>query len=106
MENRDRDRVGYPREGVRESGESETMFGIDGELGIDEEKDGLLDGVQSGEGPPIGSAELHLHQTFWIHVHAKQYVFVVDSRRFQTVPAATAAAIPFNPFHSIPIPPI
>lgn len=92
-------RVTYPRDGVGESSESETVIGIDGEFGVDEENDGLLDGVQAGEGSSVGtSGTFHLHQGLGIDVHAQEYVFVVNSRRLQTVPAASLtppAPIPF-----------
>lgn len=56
------------------------MFGVDGEFGVDEEKDGLLDGVQAGERSAIWAGEFHFDKGFWINVYAKQYVLVAYPR--------------------------
>lgn len=64
------------------------MFGIDGELGVYEEKDGLLDGLQSGQGPPIWAGS-HLRHTLRVDIHAEQYVLVAYSFRPQRVPRPT-----------------
>lgn len=66
----------YPRGGFGESGESEAVIGVDRELGVDEEKDGLPNGVQSGD-----TRGFHFNKRLGVHVHAKYYVFVVYSRR-------------------------
>lgn len=93
-----------PGDGVGESGEGETVLGVDGEFGIDEENDGLLDGVQSGERSAVGSGgPFHLDEALRIYVHAYQNIFVRNSRRFQTVSAAAtltpSTSISFNSLH-------
>ena len=40
------------------------MVGIDGELGVDEEKNGLLDLVQTSKGSAIRAGNLHLDEGF------------------------------------------
>lgn len=82
-----REKCEYPRSGFRESSKGEAVFGVNGELGVDEEKDGLFDGVQSGEGSTIWPRAFHFHQRFPVHVYAQQYVFVAYTHRFQSVPA-------------------
>lgn len=39
-----------------EEGEGEGVVGVDGELGVDEEEDGVLDGVQAGDGPRLAGS--------------------------------------------------
>ncbi|WVZ20652.1 hypothetical protein V8G54_007974 [Vigna mungo] len=93
-----------PGDGVGESGEGETVLGVDGELGIDEENDGLLDGVQSGWGSAVVSGgPFHLDEALRIYVQANQNIFVRNSRGFQTVSFAASltpsTAISFNSLH-------
>lgn len=57
------------------------MVGVDGELGVDEEKDSLLHGVQSGKRTTIWARGFHLHQGFRVRIYAKQYVLVAYTRR-------------------------
>ena len=72
------------------------MFGVDGEFGIDEENDGLFDGVQTGEGSAIGTGgTFHFDEALRIDVDADQNIFVANSRGFQNV----SAAISFNSLH-------
>lgn len=51
------------------------MIGVDGELGIDEEEDCLLDGVESGDGSAIGGCTFHLRERFGVHIDAEEYIF-------------------------------
>lgn len=62
------------------------MVGVDGELGVDEDKDGLLDGVKASEGSAIRAAHFHFHLGFRIYVYAEQNVLVAYSARSQAVP--------------------
>jgi len=80
------------------------VLGVDGEFGIGEENDGLLDGVQSGEGSAVGSGgPFHLDEALRIYVHAYQNIFIRNSRGFETVSGAASltpsTAISFNSLH-------
>lgn len=51
----------YPGSGFGESGESETVIGVDRELRVNEEEDGLLHRIQSGDWFPIEASWFHFH---------------------------------------------
>lgn len=50
------------------------MIGVDGELGVDEEEDGLLDRIEPGDGPATGGCAFHLGERFGVHIDAEEYV--------------------------------
>lgn len=89
------EREKYPRGGFGQCGESEAVIGVDREFGVDEEKDGLPYGIQSGD-----SRCFHLNKRLCVHVHAKYYVLVAFSCWFQSVtPCSTHRGVSFDSFH-------
>lgn len=65
----------YPESGFSQAGKGEPVIGVYGELGIDEEENSLLDGVQSGAGSTTRSRRFHFDQAFRININAEEYVF-------------------------------
>lgn len=74
-----------PGEVSDERGEGEAVVGVDAELGVDEEENSLLDGVQSGNGSAVGTRYLHLHLGLHVHVDAKEDVLAAVRARGQGV---------------------
>lgn len=70
-----------PGDGLREDGQGEAVIGIHGVLGVDEEADGLLDGVEACDGAPLRHLGLGLH----VHVHAEKHIFTVVPGRRQGI---------------------
>lgn len=50
------------------------MVGVDAELGVDEEEEALLDGVQTGNGPPLPTRNPHRGLGFHVQVHTEDDV--------------------------------
>lgn len=71
-----------PGDGLGEDGESEAVVRVHGELGMDEEEKGLLDGVEAGDGAALRHLGLRLH----VHVHAEEHVLAVEPTWRQRIP--------------------
>ena len=89
----------YPRRGFGERGEGEAVVGVDGELGVEEEQDGLLDRIQAREWAAMRPRDLHLRKRFRVNVHAKQNVLAAHARSSQCVLARRRALSSFYSFH-------
>lgn len=70
-----------PGDGLREDGEGEAVIGIHGVLSVDEEADGLFDGVEACDGAPFR----HLGLGLRVHVHAEKHIFTVVPARRQGI---------------------
>lgn len=73
----------YPNRRFGDGGEGESVLGIDGEFGVDEEDDCLLNGVHSGDGSAIGAGGFDLSGRFRVHIYAEENVLVAYPRWFQ-----------------------
>ena len=61
------------------------MVGVDVDLGVDEDEKGLLDGVQAGNRPALGTRDLHLDLGLHVDVYAEEDVFAAVRDRGEAV---------------------